>query len=110
MRVGVFHVGIDTAGTSLEAAGKGPPGLIGSCATVSGVLNVGVKGSVLIGAVAESVLQVVVHAEAGAKDGFGSERAPRYSDARLRKECCVVILKMGIADVRGGMITPFVKK
>ncbi len=44
----------------------------------------------MVSAVAERVLKIVIHAEAGAKNGFGTKRAPGDADARLRKEFCVV--------------------
>ena len=49
-----------------------------------------IKRRVLVRAIAERVLQIVVHAEAGANHGLLPERAPRQADARLRQELRVV--------------------
>ena len=60
----------------------------------------GIEGRVLVHAIAERVLQFVVHAEAGADDGLVGARAPGEADARLRQELRVVDGEGESADVR----------
>ena len=60
----------------------------------------------MIGAVAERVLQIVEHAEAGAHDGVakgGEARAPGEADAGLREEFGVIGGEEIVADVRRGV-------
>ncbi len=61
-----------------------------------------VEGRVLIGAITERVLQIVVHAEAGANHSlFGvAERAPGDRGAGLREELCVVRGESRRTDMR----------
>lgn len=64
----------------------------------------GIEGSVLIGTVAKSVLEVVVHAEASTNDG-GSlvvRVAPCEAKARLWEELGIVYGEGGAADIRLG--------
>src|SRR5260370_1280397 len=51
------------------------------------------------GAIAEGVLQMVVHAEAGAEDGSCAEWTPGYADARLWEKFCVVLREQRGSDV-----------
>ena len=63
-----------------------------------------VERRVLIGAIAQRVLQVVVHSEARAdhRGALLSERIPRHSESRLRQEFPVIRREGGVADVRLG--------
>ena len=74
------------------------------------MLYVGIERRVLVHAVAQRVLQIVVHPEAGADDGLAAERTPGQPDARLRQELGVVDGEDGIRQSCGWLeITPFVK-
>jgi len=60
----------------------------------------------LVGAVAERVLQIVVHAEAGAEDGFCAQRAPGDADAGLREKFCAVVVNSAVPMCGWLEITP----
>jgi len=54
----------------------------------------------LVGTIAERVLEIVVHAKAGAENGFIPKGTPSNGQARLRQEFCLVGSEEGIADMR----------
>ena len=94
-----FHVGINASGNQLGArwhrGGRIDGELRDGCSDAVGWI----ERSVLIGAIAERVLQIFVHPETSATDGFGTKRTPRHAHARLRQERSVVVLEDRIAYV-----------
>ena len=95
------HVSLNAARNELGRGGNWSGGIdweIGNVVVRDGIG--GIEGSVLIGAIAEGVLQIVVHAEAGAEDGRCAERAPGNTDARLGKKYRVVVGESRGSDVR----------
>src|SRR5262249_54602217 len=99
------HVRLHTAGNELctrgwssgriDGQGRNWKRLGGAADTVDRI-----EGEVLIGAVAEGVLQIVVHAKSCADNSFWTGWTPCQADARLRQERGVVGGEEGIANVR----------
>ncbi len=101
---GRLHVRLYAAGDELGARGDGGGGIdeqLGDGQRREAVD--GIERSVLVGAVAERVLEVFVHAEAGAENGSWAERTPGYADARLWEKFCVVLCEQRCSDVRLGV-------
>src|SRR5579875_2402613 len=62
-----------------------------------------VEGRVLIHAVAERILQIVVHAESGADHGLRSQRTPGEADSRLRQKLRAIHCECRARDARLGL-------
>ena len=98
---GRFHVGLNAAGHQLRARGHGGRGVDGKARDRQRSNAVSwIEGRVLVGAVAQRVLQVVVHPESGANHRLPAERTPSQPDSRLREEFGVVGGEDGIANLR----------
>ena len=102
--MGVCRFGWTPPGTSLAVAGTGAVRRERKLGHRDVREAVGrIEGRVLIGAVAEGVLQVVIHAEAGADYGgvLVAKGLQARPSARLRQELRVVHGEGGVAD--GGL-------
>ena len=99
-----LQVGLDTAGDEQSLGRSRRAGIDGQARDWQGRDAVdGIEGRVLIHAVAEGVLQLVVHAEAGADYGVAiGARAPGDADAGLGQELRVVGGEGVVSDVGSG--------
>ena len=102
--MGVCRFGCTPPGTNFAVAGTKV--VSGSCGDRQVRKAVGwIERRVLIGAIAERVLQIVIHSEAGANhSAIGvAERTPGDPDAGLRQELGIVLGESGRADIRLGV-------
>ncbi len=98
---GSFHVGLNAARDELCASRHCGSWINWQAGNGEGRDAVDrIEWRILVGAIAERVLEIVVHAKAGAEDGFIAKGTPSNGQARLRQESCVVGGEKRIADMR----------